>query len=163
MSFGRVYTILCSVVFINALNSSSVSASDFVVNIEDAYSNVKSSYVRLNNTVESCLDEKGRKVAITDPWLMSQSVEKQKAILYFLQYEAESNCVQQAELDYLEATYKLAILGDAQAINEYIQLNRLGGISEELTEQLNSVERDELSRLLLLDKYQTPFDVFSAF
>lgn len=163
MSFGRVYTILCNLFVINIFISSTVSASELIVNIEDAYSHAKSSYARLNNAVEFCLGEKDRKVKISDPWLKSQPVEKQKAILFFLQNKAESNCVQQAELDYLQAVYKLAILGDSQAINEYIQLNRLGGISEELQSHLNSIDRDELSRLLLLDKYQTPFDVFSAF
>ncbi|EPE5942135.1 hypothetical protein ACSKC7_004792, partial [Vibrio alginolyticus] len=88
---------------------------------------------------------------------------KKKAILFFLQYEAENNCVKQAELEYLQAAYKLAILGDSQAINEYIQLNKFGAISEDIQNQINSVDREELSRLLKLEKYQTPFDIFSAF
>ncbi|MDV5047562.1 hypothetical protein [Vibrio diabolicus] len=163
MNFGRVYTILYSLVSVSIFLPSYVSAQDFIVDIEDAYRNLKSSYVRLNNVVESCLDKKDRKIVISDTWLKSQPIEKKKAILFFLQYEAESNCVQQAELDYLQAAYKLAILGDSQAINEYIQLNKFGAISEDIQSQINSVDREELSRLLKLEKYQTPFDIFSAF
>lgn len=83
MNFGRVYTILYSLVSVSIFLPSYVSAQDFIVDIEDAYRNLKSSYVRLNNVVESCLDKKARKIVISDTWLRSQPIEKKKAILFF--------------------------------------------------------------------------------
>ena len=120
-------------------------------------------YLALNEKVAYCSELKNRDIDISDEWLNNQTIMVQKVVLFELLKAAEKRCAQIEETIYIDAIFELAVIGEKDALNEYLELRRYDLPRKENKQILDSVDRKHLDRLLKLEQYQMPFNIFSAF
>lgn len=120
-------------------------------------------YQALNERVKACSAFKKRRVMVTDKWLKNLPEQTQKIILFELYKKAQQRCAADNELAYINAIFELAVYGENQPLNEYIQLRRYDLIDAEGKAILEQLEQSELKRISDLPEYQEPFNLLSAF
>ncbi|WP_394126935.1 hypothetical protein [Vibrio hepatarius] len=163
MNFGHVYITRFKLLMVLALLSGCASASGLETkeSLQIKYIEV---YDALNQKVGECSKlKKQRQITIDDEWLKSQPTLTQKVVLFELSKMAEKRCAQPEESDYVNVIFDLAVFGEADALNEYIELRRYDLPQEDNKKILSSLDQEQLRHLSTLEKYQAPFNLFSAF
>ncbi len=117
----------------------------------------------LEAKIESCSKLKSRDIEITDDWLKSQPLSIQKVVIFDVLKNAEVNCTKSEEVNYRAVLVELAINGDNRPLDEYIFLRKQGKLDKPYLDLLQSVDQSQLIRLKAMPKYQSPFNVLSAF
>lgn len=120
-------------------------------------------YQAFDKKMKTCSLLKERRIKITDKWLQSLPEQTQKIILFELYKKAQQRCVAEDELVYISAIFELAVYGEEEPLNEYIQLRRYDLIDIEGKAILAQLEQSELKRIFELPEYQKPFNLLSAF
>lgn len=163
MNFGRVYTTRFKLLL--ALLPISFATSATGIDTKDVLQQKYiETYEALNLKVGECSQlKKQREISITDEWLKSQPALTQKVILFELSKKAEKRCSQLEETNYINAIFELAVIGETDALNEYIELRRYDLPKSDSQKILAELDNKDLNRLAESEKFQLPFNMLSAF
>lgn len=163
MNFGHVYTTHFKLFLALLPLTFSVSAAG-LESKESLQQTYVETYEALNQKVGECSKlKKQRNISITDEWLQSQPLLTQKVVLFELSKKAEKRCAQAEETDYVNAIFELAVIGESDALNQYIELRRYDLPKESNKKILDKLDNKQLERLAELEKFQSPFNLISAF
>lgn len=163
MNFGHAYTTHFKL-FLALISLSFGASAAGLESKESLQQTYVDTYEALNQKVGECSKlKKQRNISVTDEWLQSQPLLTQKVVLFELSKKAEKRCAQAEETDYVNAIFELAVIGESDPLNQYIELRRYDLPKETNKKILDKLDSKQLERLTKLDKYQSPFNLMSAF
>ncbi|WP_306331994.1 hypothetical protein [Vibrio injensis] len=142
---------------------SNVSLASLIESKKDLQHNLAYKYQALDKKIKECATLKSRPVTISDPWLKSLPEQTQKIILFELYKKAQKRCSRQEEVEYIVASVELAIIGEKQPLNEYINLRQYDFIDPEGMKIIEKLDQKEIKRISELPEYQYPFNLLSPF
>ncbi|MEF1257192.1 hypothetical protein [Vibrio sp. M260112] len=163
MSFGHVFIIRFNLALVLLFASLSANANFETMTTKALQFEYTKAYESLNEKLEQCsILGDLRTIEITDEWLKSLSNQTQRIVLFVLAGKADKRCAQVEESRYVQAMFELAVIGEDNALNDYIKLQQYGKLDDDALKILNKLNPSELLRLSRLEKYQQPFNAMTS-